>query len=136
MILTLYDYPQLDLDNISDEGERAASIGIIHNFGMTPEKLFAMPHPQRFIGGMTALPTDKRFGIDEHYVVLIRSALPVAESMSSVGKIIPPINPEAPPTIGRKTQLPHPDGPAYSLHFGFLDQSIRVYFGKVKVSHL
>ncbi|KAH0828735.1 hypothetical protein J3R83DRAFT_3154 [Lanmaoa asiatica] len=35
----------VDLDKITDPVEREATIGIIHNFGQTPRKLFSSPHP-------------------------------------------------------------------------------------------
>ena len=36
-----------DLDRIKDQLERAATIGIIHNFGQTPRQVFARPHDKR-----------------------------------------------------------------------------------------
>ncbi|KAI9672618.1 MAG: hypothetical protein M1831_000053 [Alyxoria varia] len=36
-----------DLDSIKDQLERAATIGIIHNFGQTPRQVFARPHVRR-----------------------------------------------------------------------------------------
>lgn len=38
-----------DLDSIDDEMERLATMGIIHNFGQTPEQLFQRPHEIREI---------------------------------------------------------------------------------------
>lgn len=41
-------YPgAVNLDSISDENERRAITGIIHNFGQTPLQIFQEPHPQR-----------------------------------------------------------------------------------------
>ncbi|KAL9082432.1 MAG: hypothetical protein Q9159_006421 [Coniocarpon cinnabarinum] len=36
-----------DLDTIEDQHERAATIGIIHNFGQTPRQIFLRPHDRR-----------------------------------------------------------------------------------------
>ncbi len=36
-----------DLDTITDPMERLATIGIIHNFGQTPNQIFTKPHPAR-----------------------------------------------------------------------------------------
>jgi beige protein homolog 1 len=36
-----------DLDNIEDQHERLATIGIIHNFGQTPHQVFPRPHQPR-----------------------------------------------------------------------------------------
>lgn len=36
-----------DLDKIHDKHERAATIGIIHNFGQTPRQIFMRPHDRR-----------------------------------------------------------------------------------------
>lgn len=36
-----------DLDNIEDQHERLATIGIIHNFGQTPHQVFSRPHQPR-----------------------------------------------------------------------------------------
>lgn len=38
-----------DLDSIDDEMERLATIGIIHNFGQTPEQVFQRPHDARHV---------------------------------------------------------------------------------------
>jgi len=37
----------IDLDKVSDEIERAATIAQINNFGQTPSQLFKRPHPKR-----------------------------------------------------------------------------------------
>ncbi|RCK60725.1 Beige 1 [Candida viswanathii] len=37
----------INLDNISDETEKRAVIGMINNFGQTPSKLFTKPHPMK-----------------------------------------------------------------------------------------
>ncbi|KAH9262136.1 hypothetical protein BASA82_000814 [Batrachochytrium salamandrivorans] len=37
----------VDIDKIADTVEKQATIGIIHNFGQTPQQLFKKPHPRR-----------------------------------------------------------------------------------------
>lgn len=36
-----------DLDNITDPLDKKATIGIIHNFGQTPQQIFGRPHERR-----------------------------------------------------------------------------------------
>lgn len=50
-------YPgAVDLDSISDENERRAITGIIHNFGQTPLQIFQEPHPQRHFNDTRQIP--------------------------------------------------------------------------------
>ncbi|KAF9466003.1 hypothetical protein BDZ94DRAFT_1252774 [Collybia nuda] len=90
----------IDLDSISNELEREATVGIIHNFGQTPRKLFTTPHPQRFNHGLATLPLGTLHGIEEDPHLLIQgsrcfkdlgSAVPVRELvLDGIGeKIIP-----------------------------------------------
>lgn len=60
----------IDLDKITDELEREATVGIIHNFGQTPKKLFQSPHPQRIVQGTYTLPLTLQRGIVEDYRLL------------------------------------------------------------------
>lgn len=39
----------INLDNINDEMERKAAIGMINNFGQTPKKIFTKPHTSRSV---------------------------------------------------------------------------------------
>lgn len=55
----------IDLDSITDELEREATVGIIHNFGQTPRKLFNTPHPNRYNHGLYTLPIGTLHGIEE-----------------------------------------------------------------------
>lgn len=123
-----------DLDAISDEGERAASVGIIHNFGQTPHQIFALGHPPRFLNGLSSLPIGQRFGVDEHYSILIRSALPVAETSVPGHTICHAPTLETPPVMAPHGRIFHPDFPSSSLRYGFSDQSIRGYSGQNRVS--
>ncbi|KAF7792655.1 hypothetical protein EIP86_003752 [Pleurotus ostreatoroseus] len=60
----------VDLDKITDDLEREASVGIIHNFGQTPRKLFHTPHPDRMMHGTSSLPIGTIYGIAEDYNLL------------------------------------------------------------------
>ncbi|KAJ2916640.1 hypothetical protein MD484_g3777, partial [Candolleomyces efflorescens] len=55
----------IDLDKIKDDLEREATVGIIHNFGQTPRKLFNTPHPERLNHGLSTLPIGTLHGIEE-----------------------------------------------------------------------
>lgn len=62
----------IDLDTITDELEREATVGIIHNFGQTPRKLFHVPHPKRFKDGTSSLPLGVMHGIEEDPHLLVQ----------------------------------------------------------------
>ncbi|GLB40924.1 putative WD40 repeats [Lyophyllum shimeji] len=64
----------IDLDTITDELEREATVGIIHNFGQTPRKLFTSPHPQRFNHGLSTLPVGVLHGIEEDPHLLVQGS--------------------------------------------------------------
>ncbi|KAF8621252.1 hypothetical protein AX15_007913 [Amanita polypyramis BW_CC] len=55
----------IDLDSIQDGLQREATVGIIHNFGQTPRKLFTVPHPLRYNHGLSTLPIGTLHGIEE-----------------------------------------------------------------------
>ena len=81
-----------DLDSISNEVEREATVGIIHNcssiycsefdspdhtwftVGQTPRKIFSSSHPARLLHGITTLPLGTLHGIEEDYELLTQSA--------------------------------------------------------------
>jgi len=69
----------IDLDSITDELEREATVGIIHNFGQTPRKLFSSPHPARYMHGLTSLPIGNLHGIEEDGHLLVRETRPVKD---------------------------------------------------------
>ncbi|KAI0300557.1 beach-domain-containing protein [Multifurca ochricompacta] len=71
----------IDLDTITDELEREATVGIIHNFGQTPRKLFGTPHPQRFTQGTSSLPIGILHGVEENYDLLAQSKRPVTRGL-------------------------------------------------------
>ncbi|KAH9975416.1 beach-domain-containing protein [Lactifluus volemus] len=62
----------IDLDSITDELEREATVGIIHNFGQTPRRLFGAPHPPRFTQGPPSLPLGTLYGVEEDYELLVQ----------------------------------------------------------------
>ncbi|EIN04780.1 beach-domain-containing protein [Punctularia strigosozonata HHB-11173 SS5] len=69
----------IDLDSIDDELEKEATIGIIHNFGQTPRKLFNAPHPERYMHGLSSLPIGNLHGIAEDYRLLQQSQRPIRD---------------------------------------------------------
>ncbi|TBU31477.1 beach-domain-containing protein [Dichomitus squalens] len=69
----------IDLDAITDDLEREATVGIIHNFGQTPRKIFASPHPPRNMHGNSALPLGIIYGIAEDYHLLTQGSKPLRD---------------------------------------------------------
>ncbi|KAH9919489.1 beach-domain-containing protein [Epithele typhae] len=69
----------IDLDAITDDLEREATVGIIHNFGQTPRKIFATPHPPRNMHGNSALPLGQIYGIAEDYHLLTQGSRPLKD---------------------------------------------------------
>ncbi|KAH8103359.1 beach-domain-containing protein [Cristinia sonorae] len=74
----------IDLDSITDEVERKATVGIIHNFGQTPRKLFTSAHPERMMHGTSSLPIGTIYGIVEDYHLLTQGSKPVRDLGSGV----------------------------------------------------
>ncbi|KAF8184760.1 hypothetical protein BJ912DRAFT_973913 [Pholiota molesta] len=64
----------IDLDAIKDDLEREATVGIIHNFGQTPRKIFSNPHPERYHHGLHSLPVGTLHGIEEDPHLLTQNA--------------------------------------------------------------
>ncbi|EKM77777.1 hypothetical protein AGABI1DRAFT_121854 [Agaricus bisporus var. burnettii JB137-S8] len=64
----------INLDEITDKVEKEATIGIIHNFGQTPRKLFNAPHPARFNHGLPTLPLGTLHGIEEDPHLLVQAS--------------------------------------------------------------
>ncbi|KAF7329558.1 hypothetical protein MKEN_00218700 [Mycena kentingensis (nom. inval.)] len=64
----------IDLDSITDELEREATVGIIHNFGQTPRKLFTTEHPAQYDVGPRTLPLGQATGIEEDPHMLVQGA--------------------------------------------------------------
>ncbi|KAJ8689982.1 beige protein-like 1 [Pleurotus ostreatus] len=90
----------IDLESITDELEREATVGIIHNFGQTPRKLFTIPHPPRYHHGLSTLPLGTLHGIEEDPFLLsqanrcfrdLGSAVPVRELvLDNIGERVLP----------------------------------------------
>ncbi|KAG8952301.1 hypothetical protein FRC04_004729 [Tulasnella sp. 424] len=76
----------IDLDSISDNLQKEATAGIIHNFGQTPKKLFSLPHPPRHMDDRMYLPVGVPFGIPEDYHLLLQSPKPVRGMSDTVFK--------------------------------------------------
>ncbi|KZV83556.1 beach-domain-containing protein [Exidia glandulosa HHB12029] len=116
----------VDLDNISDELERAATVGIIHNFGQTPRKIFIQPHPPRLMHGVTSLPLGTAHGIEEDFHLILQSSRPfkaeIGASISSIG--VDNVMERMFPVAGNTLNVP-----GYINEFilwGFIDQSLRL----------
>ncbi|KAJ7615896.1 beach-domain-containing protein [Roridomyces roridus] len=94
----------IDLDSITDELEREATVGIIHNFGQTPRKLFTTPHPEQYDYGIRTLPIGTVTGIEEEPHLLVQGG----RSFSDLGPTIP-VGELVVDMIGEKI-IPCPDG--------------------------
>ena len=70
-----------DLDNIHDQHERAATIGIIHNFGQTPRQIILRPHDRR------EKTTSKSAKLRENMRSLARQRSPVYDLKSTVSSL-------------------------------------------------
>lgn len=117
----------VDLESMQDEGEKAASTAIIHNFGQTPAQILKLPHPHRFLSGQSSLPVGVRFGVAEQWQLLIRSILPISEMVTPIDDIIDSVTPEAKPTPQQRHRLIVP-GTLLSVQYGFTDGSLRIYY--------
>ncbi|KAF8584664.1 beach-domain-containing protein [Ramaria rubella] len=116
----------VDLDSISDEVEREASVGIIHNFGQTPRKLFSTPHPKRLMHGITTLPLGNLHGIEEDHQLLAQSSKPTRNLKAPVSFLcIDPYSERMLPC--RENMMYVPSHPHEYIAWGFLDQSLRFY---------
>lgn len=123
----------VDLENIEDEGEKAASTAIIHNFGQTPLQIFRTPHPHKFLSGIPSLSLNVRFGVAEQWQLLTRSIMPISETTSPIHDVIESNVPEIKPSCQQKYRLVVP-GTLLSVQYGFVDQSLRVYYQETGAS--
>ncbi|TFK36229.1 hypothetical protein BDQ12DRAFT_737089 [Crucibulum laeve] len=94
----------IDLDSIKDDLEREATVGIIHNFGQTPRKIFSTPHPERFTTGSYTLPIGTLHGIEEDPHLLIQGS----RCFRDLGPTVP-VRELIPDVIGDKV-IPCPAG--------------------------
>ncbi|KAL5530973.1 hypothetical protein ACEPAG_3849 [Sanghuangporus baumii] len=125
-----YSYEgSIDLDRITDDLERQATVGIIHNFGQTPRKLFNTPHPSRIMQGTTTLPLGTSYGAIEDAQLLVQSSRPVAEITDYVASLsIDMISERVIPCPQGLTCVP--SYPHEQLAWGFVDQSIKLLVDK------
>lgn len=126
----------VNLDRMKDEAEKASSTAIIHNFGQTPEQILRAPHPHRYLGGRTTLPGGQRFGVAEHWQLMLRSIMPIMDVASRVHHILEADrerergdNPR--PRVEQKHRLAVPGYGHLSVQFGFADQSVRIYHAEL-----
>ncbi|WVQ84943.1 hypothetical protein IAT38_007106 [Cryptococcus sp. DSM 104549] len=118
----------IDLENIEDESEKAASTAIIHNFGQTPLQIFKGPHPHRFMAGKNGLPLGVRFGVAEHWQLMFRSILPIIETTVPIDEINPPSGPDTKPKPTQRFRMIVPSSSHLTVQYGFTDGSVRVYY--------
>lgn len=118
----------VDLDRMQDEGEKASSTAIIHNFGQTPVQIFRSAHPFRFLSRNSELPMSVKFGVAEQWQLLMRSILPVTESVLPIDDICPGSTEDARPLMYQKFRMAVPGHMALSIQYGFTDDSVRVYY--------
>lgn len=117
----------VDLESIEDESEKAASTAIIHNFGQTPLQIFKTPHVHRYPLARTHLPVGVRFGVAEHWQLLLRSVLPITETITPIDGIVEHLLAEGRPTPQQRHRLMVP-GTHLSVQYGFTDSSLRIYY--------
>ncbi|KAF9479125.1 beach-domain-containing protein [Pholiota conissans] len=94
----------IDLDSIKDDLEREATVGIIHNFGQTPRKIFSSPHPERYHHGLHSLPIGTLHGIEEDPHLLVQNA----RCFKDLGPSVPVR--ELIPDIMSEKMIPCPEG--------------------------
>ncbi|KAN0082499.1 hypothetical protein V8E55_008294 [Tylopilus felleus] len=124
----------IDLDKITDPLEREATIGIIHNFGQTPRKLFSSPHPPRNLQGILSLPVRASRGVPEDALALTRDPRPLKVLLDGPvawmvkddsGKVIPmPEGLLSPPSRSDEEVQWGKDGTLRVLHHGVISQTI------------
>jgi hypothetical protein len=110
-----------DLDLIEDPHERLATIGIIHNFGQTPQQIFHRAHPQRddvshirkksLNGVLAHLTSEPRFLSNSQERVTSLTYLPKAERIVASGAF----------------QISIPPAFEMCVKWGFSDGSVRFF---------
>lgn len=120
----------IDLDAIADPLQREATVGIIHNFGQTPRKLFSQPHPPRIMDGRTPLPLGTMFGIPEDYQLLSQASKPLRNSLDvPVANLsVDTISDRVLPCSAHMLHVPL--YPHETIHWGSPDQSIRLHIDR------
>ena len=111
-----------DLDAITDPRERLAAIGIIHNFGQTPQQIFTRAHPARDEPRAGRVP-------DLNAIVahISRSHVPLVESRDPVAALaLQPRSAERFVASG-PAQLPVPPFFDAVMRWGYSDGSVRFH---------
>ncbi|EPX74038.1 beige protein [Schizosaccharomyces octosporus yFS286] len=79
----------VDLENIENEFELAAAVGIIHNFGQTPKQVFKRPHPPRGPDFTDTPLGPYLFGrFEKNMALLFQSVSPVMKISKKVAHIL------------------------------------------------
>ncbi|MCJ1396460.1 hypothetical protein MMC18_009350 [Xylographa bjoerkii] len=114
-----------NLDEINDPVERLATIGIIHNFGQTPNQVFQRAHPQREDS------RHKQKRLDTLADTLTRLPFPLLESEDRISSILYFTKQDRLLCSGAfRLNIP----PSYDkyMEWGFVDGSIRFYASDTK----
>ncbi|KAF8327734.1 beach-domain-containing protein [Cantharellus anzutake] len=119
----------IDLDSIDDPLQLAASVGIIHNFGQTPRKIFSSPHPPRYMDGELSLPLGTAYGIAEHPHLLFQSNQPIKSTQNGVSSLYVDLLSEKVIPCGPDSLIV-PNFAHESVEWGFQDQSLRLFADK------
>ncbi|KAF2857357.1 beach-domain-containing protein [Piedraia hortae CBS 480.64] len=107
-----------DLDAISDQVERLATIGIIHSFGQTPHQVFQRPHPNWDITKLNLTRLD----------CLAESLIRIPNPLFTLPHPITNLTmPQGRLICDSPTKLHLPLHPSRYLQFGFSDHSIRFF---------
>ncbi|KAB8754750.1 hypothetical protein FH972_026541 [Carpinus fangiana] len=109
-----------NIDDIKDEHDRIATIGIIHNFGQTPKQVFTRPHDRR------EDLTRKGTTLVNHMSSLRRTVSPLSESDEQV-KVIKWSLKDQKIVQCSPFMLNLPGDPEKYLQWGYIDNSIRFY---------
>lgn len=114
---------------MQDASEKAASTAIIHNFGQTPLQIFKLQHPSRFTSARSELPIGVRFGVAEQWELLMRSIIPITESIQPIEDIYAfGGTDDQKPVPLQSHKLPVPAHHFLSVQYGMADDSIRIYY--------
>lgn len=116
-----------DLDNIEDEVERLATIGIIHNFGQTPHQVFLRPHQAR------EDPRNRVRRLDTSAKALARQPILLSTTHSRITSLIYSVRLDR---LLYASPFKHPLPPQYDKHmsWGYADNSIRFFHTDSKKS--
>lgn len=111
-----------DLDTIHDERERVATIGIIHNFGQTPQQVFTRPHDRREVS------KGQNIWDLETYQSLTRPVEPITISSEQVWHIdTRSIARDRRRAVYPPWRVPLPSDASLELIWGLTDQSLRLW---------